>query len=257
MIRMIFGSLLAIACIVLYYFSNQAIGKKNEKCEKQLLLIFTMMGTLISIGGLVVPGAASYFIKDSNVAIYDAGTVNVQGDVYIDSPIDIDSIEKPDTITEEDIASEPEADSVDIESDDMSVEIRVRQVGDGEWLKSVDATVGDEVEFMIHYKNLTDKVVDNVIIEASLPENMEYIKGTTEMYNTNHPNGAVVNSDSIITDHGINIGKYAPQGDCYVKFRAVVKDVSLVEGTNRLITWTKITSGRAVNQNNADTYVVK
>ena len=148
--------------------------------------------------------------------------------------------------------------------ENTSIEKTVRKMTDEKFSEEVNATVGETVEFQIHYKNLNASSVKDVVIRDSLPKNMELVKGSTKLYNTNYPKGATVNNDSIITD-GINIGDYKVNGSAYVRFQAVVKDNSLTCGTNRLINWAKADAlvGVSTNvkafavQDSANVYVEK
>lgn len=148
--------------------------------------------------------------------------------------------------------------------ENTSIEKKVRKLTDKKFSEEVNATVGETVEYQIHYKNQNANPTDNVIVRDSLPTNMEYVKGSTRLYNTNHPKGATVNDDTIVTD-GINIGNYNVNGSAYVRFKAVVKDNNLACGTNRLINWAKADAlvGTSTNvkafavQDNADVYVEK
>ena len=137
-----------------------------------------------------------------------------------------------------------------------SVEKKVRIKGTKEWKASVDAKINDTVEYQIHYKNLNASTVNNVIIRDSLPTNMEYVKGTTQLFNANFPNGAHTNDETLTID-GINIGNYAVNGDGYVRFSAKVTDKSLVCGKNRLINWAKASANGYAVQDSADVYVDK
>jgi len=47
--------------------------------------------------------------------------------------------------------------------ENTSIMKKVRKQGDQEWKESVDAKVGDTVEYQIHYKNLNNSRVENVI----------------------------------------------------------------------------------------------
>ena len=128
--------------------------------------------------------------------------------------------------------------------------------GDKDWKKAIDAKVGDTVEYRIHYKNLNDGNVANVVVNDSLPNNMEYIKGTTRLIRADIPNGATYNEDKLLTD-GVNIGNYAVRGDGYVRFFAKVVDKNLACGNNRLINWAKASANGFAIQDNADVYVNK
>ncbi len=148
--------------------------------------------------------------------------------------------------------------------ENTSIEKTVRKMTDTKFSEEVNAEVGETVEYQIHYKNLNASEVKDVIIRDSLPKNMELVKGSTKLYNTNYPKGATVNNDSIITD-GINIGSYLVNGSAYIRFQATVKDASLVCGTNRLTNWAKADAlvGVSTNvkafavQDDADVYVEK
>lgn len=129
------------------------------------------------------------------------------------------------------------------------VEVRVRNVTadqdkpseEKEYLKSVDAAIGDEIEYQIHYKNTSADHADDVMVAVSLPTNCEYVEGSTIVYNSHNPKGVKNTNDTIHTT-GINIGGYNEQGDAYIRFRTVIDDKNLVSGTNRLVEWSKITN---------------
>ena len=148
--------------------------------------------------------------------------------------------------------------------ENTSIEKTVRKLTDEKFSEEVTAKVGETVEYQIHYKNLNASEVKDVIIKDSLPTNMELVKGSTKLYNTNYPKGATVNNDTIITD-GINIGNYKVNGSAYIRFQAKVVDKDLSCGKNRLINWGKADALVGVSTNvkafavkdSADVYVTK
>ncbi len=148
--------------------------------------------------------------------------------------------------------------------ENTSIEKTVRKLTDDKFSEQVNATVGETVEYQIHYKNNNASEVKDVIIKDSLPNNMEIVKGTTKLYNTNYPKGATVNNNTIVTN-GINIGNYKVNGSAYIRFQAKVVDKDLACGTNRLINWGKADAlvGVSTNvkafavQDSADVYVEK
>ena len=121
------------------------------------------------------------------------------------------------------------------------VEKQVRKVGATEWQESVDAEVGERVEYRIHYKNMSSDSTTNVMVRDVLPENMKYIEGTTVLYNASNPKG--IARDDTITTTGVNIGGYAVKGDGYVMFTAEVVDDSLTCGANTLTNWGQVGVG--------------
>ena len=138
----------------------------------------------------------------------------------------------------------------------IKMEHRVRLKGTEEWTKSVDASVGDTLEFSIYYTNVSAVNVENVMLKVSLPDNMEYINGSTILIKKGLLLGARNNEDSIL-DTGVNIGNFDVDEDACVIYSATVIDKSLAKGMNRLISWSKISSLGIANQDNADTYVNK
>lgn len=138
----------------------------------------------------------------------------------------------------------------------IKMEHRVRLKGTEEWAKSVDASVGDTLEFSVYYTNVSAVNVENVMLKVSLPDNMEYINGSTILIKKGLLLGARNNEDSIL-DTGVNIGNFDVNEDACVIYSATVIDKSLAKGLNRLISWSKISSLGIANQDNADTYVNK
>ena len=138
----------------------------------------------------------------------------------------------------------------------IKMEHRVRLKGTEEWMKSVDASVGDTLEFSVYYTNVSSVNVENVMLKVSLPDNMEYINGSTILIKKGLLLGARNNEDSIL-DTGVNIGNFDVNEDACVIYSATVIDKSLAKGLNRLISWSKISSLGIANQDNADTYVNK
>ena len=121
---------------------------------------------------------------------------------------------------------------------------------------TTEAKVGDIVEYQIYFKNTNDETLENVVVRDLLPNNMEYIEGTTKLYNSNHTSGATF-QDETITTTGVNIGSYAADSNAYIRFRAKVVDNSMVCGTNKLVNWGQIGVGTNTIQDNAFVMVTK
>ena len=138
------------------------------------------------------------------------------------------------------------------------VEKTVRNVTNGEktFSDTVDAKTGDIVEYQIYFHNISGQPMDNVVVRDLLPNNMDYIDGSTKLYNTNHEKG-IVNTDDTISTTGINIGGYENDGDAYIRFRAVVVDKNMVCGTNKLVNWGQVGVGKTTIQDNAFVMVKK
>lgn len=103
----------------------------------------------------------------------------------------------------------------------FTIDKTVRLEGATDWKESVNAKPGDTVEYQIRYANTGTTRQSDVVLKDALPENMEYIKGSTWLKNSNFPNAKNV-SDRLVSNTGINIGSYLPGGVGYVKFSAKV-----------------------------------
>ncbi len=100
-----------------------------------------------------------------------------------------------------------------------------------------DVKIGDELEYQITYKNTSTIDQRDVMIIDALPANIEYIPGTTQLWNAN-VDGTTDRGDTITTK-GVNIGTYGPGANAYVRFRAKVVDENLACGSNTLNNWAK------------------
>lgn len=118
----------------------------------------------------------------------------------------------------------------------VTKQVRIKGDTDKTWKDSVDAKIGDEVEFKIQYVNTSDHNQIRVGIRDILPSNLEYVPGSTILLNANHPKGAKVNSDEVV-GAGIAIGDYAPGANGVVYLNAKVVDQNLACGKNTMTNW--------------------
>lgn len=125
---------------------------------------------------------------------------------------------------------------------------KCRLKGTSYWTEPVYANIGDEIEFQIEYENLTDGIAKNVMIRDILPDNMEYVEGSTYLYNYSYQNGLKVDQNTVATT-GINIGNYGARGNAYVRFTAKIVSDNLAKGMNQLVNWANVTvSGEVVGK---------
>ena len=120
------------------------------------------------------------------------------------------------------------------------VQKKVRIKGTKDWAESVNAKVGDEVEYQIEYQNLLAETVNDVMIRDVLPTNVEYVNDSTILFNTNHKNGIKM-VENTLTTTGINIGSYNAKGNAYVRFTGKVVDKTMACGSNQLVNWASAT----------------
>ena len=133
----------------------------------------------------------------------------------------------------------------------------VRIKGSGaNFTETVDAKVGDEVEFQIEYVNLLQDQVKDVMIRDVLPTNMQYVENSTYLYNSNHKEGLLL-TENTVTTSGLNIGSYNSKGNAYVRFTAKVIDKTLACGKNQLVNWASSTVSSKVTKDDASVMVAK
>ncbi len=126
----------------------------------------------------------------------------------------------------------------------VSKQVRIK--GTKTWSESVNAKVGDEVEYQIEYVNLLSEQVKDVMIRDVLPTNVEYVANSTYLYNSNYQNGVQLKENTLTTT-GINIGTYNAKGNAYVRFTGKVVDKTMACGDNQLVNWASATvSGSSI-----------
>lgn len=124
--------------------------------------------------------------------------------------------------------------------------------GDKEdWADTVDAKIGDQVEFRILYTNTSDKSQTGVAIKDILPSNLKYVAGSSVIKNFNHPNGAKIVQDSLV-DNGIRIGNYSKDANAYIYFMAEIVDENLDQGSNTLVNWAQAGVGDVTIQDSVE-----
>lgn len=142
---------------------------------------------------------------------------------------------------------------------EFELDVKVRPAGThDEFSESIDAKIGDRVEYQIQFTNsAANDIQENVIIRDVLPENMVYIANTTYLYNSNHKDGKQITPDGDLFGGGINIGSYEPNASGWVRFTAEVTDKSLEEGDNVLVNWAQGMVKATIHQDHAKTMVQK
>lgn len=128
--------------------------------------------------------------------------------------------------------------------------------GSDAWSYNVNAKTGDIIEIQGLYKNTSDTQQNSVMIKSILPENFEYIPGTTVVYNANHPQGLLIDQDTIVTT-GINIGHYLPNANAFIRFKVKVVDRSQQPGSNTLVNWLQAGVGQKTIQDYATVMTYK
>lgn len=153
------------------------------------------------------------------------------------------------------------------------VDVKVRLAGtEDEFAETIEAEVGDKVEFRIEYHNavtVSDSDAENekniqhdVMLKDFLPNNMVYVANTTYLRNANHKNdnegkGMQLFPDDALFTTGVNIGNYTPNSNAAVYFIAKVVDKDLDDGKTVLVNWAQVSVSSMVHQDHAKTRVQK
>lgn len=139
---------------------------------------------------------------------------------------------------------------------DYEVEKKVRVVGDSDktWKDTVEAKVGDKVEFQIQYRNISNH--DQAVgIRDILPNNLRYVEGSMKLYNALN-NGTVFNGTTLVNE-GIRVGTYKSGANAYIRFTAEVVDNDLACGSNTLVNWGQAIVGKVTVQDYARVHLNK
>ena len=138
----------------------------------------------------------------------------------------------------------------------LEKQVRLKDGEDKTWQDSLNVQVGDLVEYEIAYQNTSEVSQANVIIRDVLPANLEYVPGSTILYNSTYPDGLVGDTDEIV-NNGVNIGTYSAGANAFIRFTAKVVDENLACGSNTLVNWGRATVNETVLQDHAEVVLNK
>ena len=97
--------------------------------------------------------------------------------------------------------------------------VRIKGDPDRTWKDTVNIRAGDQVEYQIIYKNISDANHANVTVSDEIPANMQYVSGSTVLINSGNRTGVIVENDALV-EGGLNIGSYNSGEDASVRFTA-------------------------------------
>lgn len=137
----------------------------------------------------------------------------------------------------------------------VETKVRLADSEDTTWQDTIDAQVGDKVEFQFQYLNTSTANQAGVVMRDLLPSNLRYVEGSTILYNGNHPNGLNADTDDVING-GVNVGSYDANANAFIRITAEVVDDNLACGGNTLINWAQVRVGDITIQDSAQVIVV-
>ena len=146
------------------------------------------------------------------------------------------------------------------ETDAFSTKLQVRNPENSfysdSWYDTVDADEEDTVLFKITYTNRSGQLQKDVAVRLISSDYMEYVPGTTILYNSTNEEGLAWPSDNLSLD-GINIGDYQKDASAVITFEAKVKTDLPRGGANVLREWVQIYVGENCVQDYADVHIKK
>lgn len=136
----------------------------------------------------------------------------------------------------------------------VATKVRLADDEDKTWEDTVEAKVGDKVEFQIQYKNTSNRIQEGVVMKDVLPANLRYVDGSAKLYNVVYPDGATFTEGALVTT-GVKIGSYTTDSNAIIRFTAEIVDDNLAHGSNALYNWGQVGVGNTVVQDFATVMV--
>jgi len=141
----------------------------------------------------------------------------------------------------------------------FTISKQVHKTGTTGWKETDAVNAGDNVDYLITYKNTGTTMQNNVVLKDALPQGISYVSHTTYVANTANPNGLLLDAQSDkATTTGVNIGNYGPGATAYIKFTAkVASSDQLVCGVNTFRNIATIETSNGSKSDGADVTVDK
>lgn len=96
----------------------------------------------------------------------------------------------------------------------------VQVKGSDNWSENVTVKANDTVRYRIQFKNTGNTTLENVVISDTLPAGMNYVEGSTILYNTENTDGKTMGDE--VVNGGLNIGSVAAGSEATIYFYATV-----------------------------------
>lgn len=98
----------------------------------------------------------------------------------------------------------------------------VSKEGENDYKFEINAVPGEILDFKIHFKNTGTTILKDVAVYDLLGKGLEFVPGTTKIYNPSHPEGTK-ESDALFKN-GFNIGDYKGGMDATITYKVKVID---------------------------------
>ena len=125
----------------------------------------------------------------------------------------------------------------------FTLDKKVSKKGENKWVDTYKAQPGEEVDFLLAYKNTGEVPHKDVTFRDTLPAGLSYVPGTNTWSNASTQNNKVTTSN-LTNGIGVNVGAYAPGANAFTVFTAKVADYAALKcGTNTLLNKGKVNTG--------------
>lgn len=98
----------------------------------------------------------------------------------------------------------------------------VSKEGENDYKLKIDAVPGEILDFKMHIMNTGTTILKDIAVYDLLGEGLEFVPGTTIIYNDTNP-GGVLESDALFKN-GFNIGDYQGGTDATITYKVKVSD---------------------------------
>lgn len=133
-------------------------------------------------------------------------------------------------------------------------EAKVRLEGETEWYDAVDASVGDSLEFLVHYENTSEEIQKNVTLYNIMPEQLCYKEGSAILKTAESPKNL---DKSHLYGKDVNIGDFLAGTGADITFAAEVAETTSEDKMDTLVNWAQISVGGTSQQSYSSVKLLK
>ena len=102
----------------------------------------------------------------------------------------------------------------------FTIDKMVQIKGTDSWSETVKAKAGETVRYRIQFKNTGETTLENVVIRDTLPAGLNYVAGSTVLYNSANTEGKTMGDE--VVNGGLNIGSVEAGSEATIYFYATV-----------------------------------
>ncbi len=120
--------------------------------------------------------------------------------------------------------------------------------GSDSWSENVTVKANDTVRYRIQFKNTGNTKLENVVISDKLPAGLNYVAGSTVLYNAEYTDGKTMGDE--IVNGGLNIGSVEAGSEATIYFYATVDNSFADDCDDSKLT--NIVAGKYNNDDNTE-----